>query len=308
MMGNADGEENEAPVHQVTVSAFRIARHEVTNYQFAAYLNEALAAGEAAISGDTSVVAVGGEYDGLELIKYTAKKAKQNECWITYSGGMFTAIAGKENWPVVFVTWYGAASYAAHYEWRLPYEAEWECAASLAGTVPYGTDTGQADSLNLNMNFNAFVGHPVAVGSYGPQPVRPSSICPATYMNIARTTMANTQTAPRSIPTDRKQAMSTFARAAEWNSCALSTMVTARINQDYPGHKGPWKRLPGGRGPGIEVQALSICRTISAKSAPGYSQTLRAHRWPVRGTRCRRMWSGRSSPGCEYQISGDDPI
>ena len=28
-------------------------------------------------------------------------------------------------------------------------------------------------------------------------------------------------------------------RGGGWNSCSLSTMVTARIAQDSPGHKGP---------------------------------------------------------------------
>ena len=35
-----------------------------------------------------------------------------SRCWITLADNTFSVVPGKENWPVVFVTWYGAKAFA----------------------------------------------------------------------------------------------------------------------------------------------------------------------------------------------------
>ena len=235
-MGNDEGADNEKPEHEVTLSAFKISRHEITNYQYAAYLNEALALGTVSVSGDTSVFADSGAYAGKKLITFTAKRAKQNECWILYSGGSFHAVAGKENWPVVFVTWYGAASYAAHYSLRLPTEAEWECAASVAGTRGYATSDGQLDSTSLN--FSSIIGHPTDVGSFEPNGYalfdmsgNVWELCADWYGLYPDSTQVD--------PTGPAEGEVHVRRGGGWNSCAESSNTTAREPQDYEDHLGP---------------------------------------------------------------------
>ena len=52
-------------------------------------------------------------------------KDANNKCWLSYSDNEFQVTQGKENLPVVYVTWHGAYSYAAHFGYDLPNEVEW---------------------------------------------------------------------------------------------------------------------------------------------------------------------------------------
>ena len=117
-MGSNSGGSNEKPVHTVNLDAFYIDKYEVTNGKYATYLNEALAAG--LIQASSSTVTK----DGNELLDLN-----DSDCQISYSGGSFVVDSGKENYPVIEVTWYGANEYAKHYGKRLPTEAEWEYSA-----------------------------------------------------------------------------------------------------------------------------------------------------------------------------------
>ncbi len=107
-MGSNNGASNEKPVHSVTVSDFYIGKYEVTNAQYAAFLNEK-----------------GNQREGgkswLDIDSYY--------CQIEQVNGVFKAKEGKENYPVIEVTWYGARAYAKWVGGRLPSEAEWEYAA-----------------------------------------------------------------------------------------------------------------------------------------------------------------------------------
>ena len=112
-MGSPSGTGNsgEHPQHSVTVSSFRISKYEITNQQYADYMN--------AIGADAN-----GSVGGVEYLD-----TNDTDCQISHNGSSFVVDAGKENYPVIEVSWYGAKAYSEYYGGRLPTEAEWEFAA-----------------------------------------------------------------------------------------------------------------------------------------------------------------------------------
>lgn len=104
-MGNNNGDTDEKPVHTVYVDAFYIDKYEVTNAQYKAFVDANPEWGKDQIPPTY--------HDGYYLIH-----------WI---GNDYPA--GKENHPVVYVSWYAAMAYAKWAGKRLPTEAEWEIAA-----------------------------------------------------------------------------------------------------------------------------------------------------------------------------------
>ena len=135
--------DNEKPVHSVYVDAFYMDKYEVTNAEYAEFLN---AKGKHAEAGQIWLD-IG---DGDECIEYVSRK--------------YRAKAGYENHPVVEVSWYGAMAYAEWKGKRLPTEAEWEKAArgGLSGLkYPWGN---AIDSTKAN--YNNRIGDTTAVGKY----------------------------------------------------------------------------------------------------------------------------------------------
>lgn len=149
-MGNSyvlDGDAAELPVHAVSLAEYFIDSHLVTNQQYAEGLNWALGQGGlvTVTNGTVYKPSSGTSYPYCET---TAKNGSLSQ--ITYDGNTFGVVSGKENYPVIMVSWYGAAAYAnwrsamqgrpLNYDlatwacnwgsgYRLPTEAEWERAA-----------------------------------------------------------------------------------------------------------------------------------------------------------------------------------
>jgi formylglycine-generating enzyme required for sulfatase activity len=107
-MGNAEGYGDERPVHTVYLDGFWIDQTEVTNEQFAAFLNEE-----------------GNQEEG----GVTWLNIDDEDCLIEQTGGEYGPKSGYAEHPVVQVGWYGAAAYCEWARARLPTEAEWEYAA-----------------------------------------------------------------------------------------------------------------------------------------------------------------------------------
>ena len=116
-MGSSSGDDDESPVHEVTLNSFSMSKYEITNRQYCAFLNEKGNQSE----GGTEWIRLDGIY--------------KDKCRISRESDRFVVESGYEDHPVIYVSWYGARAYCTwlsskiRKEVRLPTEAEWEYAA-----------------------------------------------------------------------------------------------------------------------------------------------------------------------------------
>lgn len=123
---------DEHPAHDVTLEPFWIDVREVTNRQFAQFVTET--------GYRTTAERQGGGYLWDEAKHEWAKRPGTD--W-RHPLGPASRLDGRQEYPVVQVSWFDATAYAAWARRQLPSEAQWECAARAGlrdTTYPWGKD------------------------------------------------------------------------------------------------------------------------------------------------------------------------
>ncbi len=185
ILGTDRGLSDEEPPVRVSVDAFYLDTHEVTNDQFAAFVE---ATGYVTVAERTPKA---DDFQGVprERLVPGAAVFIEGDGWAYVPGAQWrhpegpnSTIEGKGDHPVVQVAWEDALAYAKWAGKRLPTEAEWEYAAkagraqpaAIWGDDPFDDDAPQANIWQgefpiRNENRDSYL-TTAPVGSFAPNP------------------------------------------------------------------------------------------------------------------------------------------
>lgn len=159
---NGNCNAGELPLHTIYLDEYRIHKYEVTNDQYARFLNER----ESNSCG------------GGECVELNSGDSR-----LSLRGGQYVVETGYEDHPVTYISWYGANSFCIESGNRLPSEAEWEKAARGSDdprVYPWGN---QPPDCNRG-NFYFSDGEGYCVGETAPVGSFPKGVSPYGAFNM----------------------------------------------------------------------------------------------------------------------------
>lgn len=163
--------------HPVTLTRdFYMGKYEITNAQYADFLNEKKISEELIDRGAFSSprYVTGGQAEvgsfGKQILVYTSPNTTSEDFGLHWDTDKWIPVSGYENSPAIFVSQYGAMAYAEWVGGMLPTEAQWEYACRAGTTTPYSYGS-TSDTAYMNFN-NSILGYwaPLPVGLLQPNP------------------------------------------------------------------------------------------------------------------------------------------
>jgi len=248
-MGDSTGEDDEKPVHKVSLSAFYMSKYEVTHAQYARFLNQYKARYQTDKARLDSI-----ENDFIYITGYFSPDFKQG---IYKEGETYKVRLGYENRPLAWVSWYGAAAFCCFYGVKLPTEAQWEYAAggsnaqyvetthalSLHGTsvrTQYAGTNNENELVDFAWFYNNSGSKTHAVGTRKPNVLGLYDMsgnvlewCSSWYVDYGEGYLENTK--------NSKKSSYRVLRGGSWRDYAYNCRVAFR-NFDYPydSYRGDW--------------------------------------------------------------------
>ncbi len=197
-IGTDTGPPDARPAHRVTLRSFLIGRFEVTNAEYARFLNTL----DVTILRDAPAGQVRRGHlrgpDALRLFEGASPEPfvdlDDSDSRIALKGGRFVPEPDYEEHPATEVTWYGARAFCAWRGARLPTEVEWEAAARGRERRMY--PWGEAPPSPERAVFARPRGHTEPVGG------RPAGATPEGVHDLAGSLAEWTSTLYRRYPYD----------------------------------------------------------------------------------------------------------
>jgi iron(II)-dependent oxidoreductase len=240
------------PEHKVTIRSFRLDRTEVTNAQFAEFLNALpVKPTGTALGGKVSAANVPAEHRAMLLefssrpAPYTMIDLDDDEALIGVRDGRFAPNPGFENHPVTETTWAGALAYCIWRGARLPTEAEWEAAArGLQGrTFPWGEAMPTTELAVINR----------ASGDILPVGSRPKGATPEGLLDMAGSLLEWTSSLLRPYPYRADDGREDLSLGGE-----RAVRGGNYVFDDAPGRLTGWNRTVSWRSPATGHRQIGV--------------------------------------------------